>query len=217
MTNINDLFKSTISFESNNYFDITLSLVYKGSEKLKDISPTVRVSSWTKNKFYTINLENLTILEKVSKDDQTIINEALEYIKFHQQLLLAYWNGTINEYEAKQIFFDEKNEWFGITHLTPKETHLPMHIILYCPYIIERDNIIFFQNSYGKLNYKSMVMMSVDKTNPQILVDRKINIKEEDIQLLKDFVIKNYEVLTKYNNDNLSDNELFELVDEIKN
>ena len=131
--------------------------------------------------------------------------------------VLSYLEESAKAYPNKIAFFDEKNEWFGITHLTPKETHLPMHIILYCPYIIERDNIIFFQNSYGKLNYKSMVMMSVDKTNPQILVDRKINIKEEDIQLLKDFVIKNYEVLTKYNNDNLSDNELFELVDEIKN
>lgn len=58
--------------------------------------------------------------------------------------------------------------------------------------------------------------MSVDKVEPKVLVNRKINIKDEDINLIKNFIIKNYEVLTKYNNDNLTDKELFELVDKIK-
>ncbi len=128
-------------------------------------------------------------------------------------MLLDYWNANIPEYEAKQIFYEEKNEHFGCTILSKKITNLPMNLLLYCSYTLDRDNILFFQNDYGKLNYDNMIMISVDKENPNVLVNRKINIKEEDIQLLKNFIKKYYEIITAYNNDKLDDDSLTHLIE----
>ena len=89
-----------------------------------------------------------------------------------------------------------------------------MNIVFYCSYTLNRDNILFFQNDYGKLNYNNMIMMSVDKDNPQVLVNRKINIKEEDMILLKIFIKKYYKVITKYNDDTINDAEIFDLINE---
>ena len=88
-----------------------------------------------------------------------------------------------------------------------------MNLLLYCSYTLDRDNIIFFQNDYGKLNYNNMIMMSVNKDNPLVLVNRKINIKEIDMMLLKNFIKKYYKILTKYNSDIINDVELFDFID----
>lgn len=215
----NNLFKATISFEDNKYMDIILYLLYNGKNKLKNSIPQIKFKIWGKKNYLTVDITNLKIVEslkKIKKDDKRIIDEVLKYVKEHQQLLLDYWNADIKEFEAKQIFYEEKKEHFGCCSLSGKITNLPMNLLLYCSYTLDRDNIIFFQNDYGPLNYNNMIMMSVDKDDPYVLVDRKINIKEEDIVLLKEFIKKNYEVLTNYNNDELEDSELFEVIQKIE-
>ncbi len=217
--NINSLFKAVISFENDNYMNIVLYLVYNGKEKLKDLIPQIKFKNWDDKSYLTVDIKNIKILENLNKLklDKLDIKEVLEYVKSHQQLLLDYWNADIPEFEAKQIFFEEKNEHFGCTTLSKDKTKLPMNLLFYCSYTLDRDNILFFQNDYGKLNYNNMIMMSIDKYNPQILVDRKINIKKEDMLKLKNFIKKHYEILTKYNNDNIKDSEMFDLFEKIKN
>ncbi len=213
---INNLFKATISFENNDYTDIILYLVYNGKERLKSFIPQIKFKNWGDKFFLTVDIKNIKILEdlkNLSKPNKLYIKDVLEYVKTHQQLLLDYWNADIQEYEAKQIFFDEKKEHFGCTNLSKKITNLPMNLLLYCSYTLDRDNIIFFQNDYGKLNYNNMIMMSVNKDNPLVLVNRKINIKEIDMMLLKNFIKKYYKILTKYNSDIINDVELFDFID----
>ena len=207
---MNELFKATISFESSNYLDIVLYLVYNGKEKLKGYIPQVKFKIWGENDFLTIDIENLKILEDIKNNK--LITEVLNYVKSNQQLLLDYWNAVVLEYEAKQIFFDEKKEHFGCTTIDKRKAGLPVNLLLYCSYTLDRDNILFFQNDYGKLNYNKMVMMSVDKYNPKVLGNKKINIREEDMLFIKEFIKKNYAILTDYNNDSLTDAELFDLI-----
>ena len=220
MKKINNLFKATITFENDSYMSIVLYLVYNGKEKLKNLVPQIKFETWEDRYFLTVDIKNIKILEnlkKLSKSDKLYIKDVLEYVKTHQQLLLDYWNADIPEFEAKQIFFDETNDRFGCTNLSKRKSGLPMNLLFYCKYIIDRDNILFFQNDYGKLNYNNMIMMSVDKENPQVLVDRKINIKEEDMILLKKFIKKHYKTITDYNNDEIYDAEIFDLIDESLN
>ena len=216
-SNIDDLFKATISFENDNYTSIVLYLVYNGKEKLTNLIPQIKFKTWNNEDFLTIDIKNLQILNKrknLNNYDELYIKDVLKYVRTHQKLLLDYWNADIPEFEAKQIFFDETNNYFGCTSLSKRKSGLPMNLLFYCSYTLDRDNILFFQNDYGKLNYNNMIMMSVDKENPQILVDRKINIKEEDIILLKNFIKKHYKTITDYNNDELYDAEIFDLIDE---
>ncbi len=210
---INKLFKATIFFENDRYMSIVLYLVYNGKEKLKNEISQIKFKVWEKGKFLTIDIENIKILEKlkrINKDDKSYIKDVLNYVTTHKQLLLDYWNADILEFEAKQIFFDETNNHFGCTSLSKKKSGLPMNLVFYCSYTLDRDNILFFQNDYGKLNYNNMIMMSVDKDNPQVLVKRNINIKEEDIILLKKFIKKYYKVITEYNDDTINDDEIFD-------
>ena len=220
MKKIDNLFKATITFENDNYMSIVLYLVYNGKEKLKNVVPQIKFTTWGNKYLLTVDIEKIKILEKLKeldRYDKLYINDVLEYVKTHQQLLLDYWNADISEFEAKQIFFDETNDHFGCTNLSKKKSGLPMNLVLYCSYLLDRDNILFFQNDYGKLNYNNMIMMSVDKENPQVLVDRKINIKEEDMIFLKNFIKKHYKTITDYNNDELYDAEIFDLIDESLN
>ncbi len=220
MKKIDNLFKATITFENDNYMSIVLYLVYNGKEKLKNVVPQIKFTTWGNKYLLTVDIKKIKILEKLKKldsYDKLYINDVLEYVKTHQQLLLEYWNADIPEFEAKQIFFDETNDHFGCTNLSKKKSGLPMNLVLYCSYLLDRDNILFFQNDYGKLNYNNMIMMSVDKENPQVLVDRKINIKEEDMIFLKNFIKKHYKTITDYNNDELYDAEIFDLIDESLN
>ncbi len=211
------LFKATITFENDNYMTIVLYLIYNGKEKLKNVVPQIKFTTWGNKYLLTVDVEKIKVLEKLKKlnrYDKLYINDVLEYVKTHQQLLLDYWNADIPEFEAKQIFFDETNDHFGCTNLSKRKSGLPMNLVFYCSYLLDRDNILFFQNDYGKLNYNNMIMMSVDKENPQVLVNRKINIKKEDMILLKNFIKKHYKTITDYNNDELYDAEIFDLIDE---
>ncbi len=212
-----NLFKATISFENNHYMNITLYLVYNGNEKLKNEIPQIKFKKWGDKHFLTVDIKDIKILEKlknISESDKRYINDVFEYVKTHQQLLLDYWNADIPEFEAKQIFFDETNNHFGCTNLSKRKTGLPMNLVVYCNYTLDRDNILFFQNDYEKLNYHNMIMMSIDKDHPQVLVNRKINIKEENMELLKNFIKKYYKILTEYNDDQLHDSEIFSFIDE---
>ena len=214
------LFKATITFENDNYMTIVLYLIYNGKEKLKNVVPQIKFTTWGNKYLLTVDVEKIKVLEKLKKlnrYDKLYINDVLEYVKTHQQLLLDYWNADIPEFEAKQIFFDETNDHFGCTNLSKRKSGLPMNLVFYCSYLLDRDNILFFQNDYGKLNYNNMIMMSVDKENPQVLVNRKINIKKEDMILLKNFIKKHYKTITDYNNDELYDAEIFDLIDESLN
>ena len=212
MKKINTIFKAVISFENSNYTDIILYLVYNGQEKLKGVIPQIKIKKWEDKHFLTIDIKNIKVLEDLKDSDKLYLKDTIEYVKSHQQLLLDYWFATIKEFEAKQIFFDEKKEHFGCTTLTEKVTNLPVNLLLYCSYTIDRDNIIFMQNDYGWLNYHNMLIMSVEEDNPQILVNRKINIKESDIRLVKNFIKNNYKILTAYNHNKLNDAELFKLI-----
>ena len=75
---MNELFKATISFESSNYLDIVLYLVYNGKEKLKGYIPQVKFKIWGENYFLTIDIENLKILEDIKNNK--LITEVLNYV-----------------------------------------------------------------------------------------------------------------------------------------
>ena len=103
-SNTDKLFKATITFENDSYISIVLYLVYNGKEKLKGYIPQIKFTLWCEDKFLTVDIKNIKILEKLkklNKNDKLYINDVLKYVKIHQKLLLDYWNADISEFEAK--------------------------------------------------------------------------------------------------------------------
>lgn len=211
----NELFKPTISFENSSYRDIIIYLIYNGKEKLKDDMPHIKLE--TTRGLVTIYLDDTmkTIKPKnFDNNDNSLIACAYDYIKSQKELLLKYWNAEIEEQEAKQIFFEEKNEYFGVVNLSKKITGLPVNIIATSDYLTARDKIVRFQNDYeDKVNYTNTLPISISKDNPKILINRKLNIKIEDFKLVCNFIKNNYDILLKHIKNKLTDSDL---IDEIK-
>ena len=214
----NELFKPTISFENSSYRDIIIYLIYNGKEELKDEIPHIKLE--TTKGLVTIYLDDSmkTIKPKnFDNNDNSLIACAYDYIKSHKSLLLKYWKAEIGEQEAKLIFFEEKNEYFGVVNLSKKITGLPVNLIAYSDYLTARDNIVRFQNDYDdKVNYTNTLPISISKDNPKILINRKLNIKIEDYNKLCNFIKKNYDILLKHIENKIDDADLLDKIKEVK-
>ena len=208
----NKLFKPIISFENSSCRDIIIYLIYNGKERLKKEIPHIKLE--TTKGLVTIYLDDTmkTIKPKnFDNIDNSLIACAYDYIKLHKELLLKYWKAEIEEQEAKQIFFEEKNEYFGVVNLSKKITGLPVNLIVYSNYLTARDKIVRFQNDYeNKINYKNTLPISISKDNPKILINRKLNIKIEDFKLVCNFVKNNYSTLLNHIENKLTDSDLID-------
>lgn len=87
-----------------------------------------------------------------------------------------------------------------MSNLSQKYTNLPMLIwIESCRQTKHKIPRMKFENSYStKLIPKELIPISIDKENPQILVDGfKLKIKNKDLEKLKDWIKLHYDDLMK--------------------
>lgn len=66
---------------------------------------------------------------------------------------------------------------------------------------------LIMQNYYDDTDTKEFVHISIDKDNPQLFED-KLKIKEEDFEIVKEFIKKHYNNFMDYIDDSIDINEL---------
>lgn len=120
--------------------------------------------------------------------------------------------------ELQYLTFEEDFAFFWAT-LDKKYTELPVDIrldeigILRKPKLLHySEPLLTFQNNYDDKAHFEVLPMSISK-NPQVLEDEEfINIKPEDVEAVKQFVIKHYDLLMKHWRQEMTTMELYEIL-----
>lgn len=126
-------------------------------------------------------------------------------------------NNEVSKYTLKELqymTFEEDYAFFWAT-IDKKYTGLPVDIRLdeigsqRTPKLIHfSEPLLTFQNSYDGRIYTDVLPMSISK-NPKVLEDEEyIHIKAEDMEAVRQFIIKHYDVLLKHWNQEISTMEL---------
>lgn len=118
-----------------------------------------------------------------------------------------YWNLT-----------DELRDdlWFITDTLYKDKTNLPVIVWLSCSHLDMNIPCIFFQNSYSdeKLSYNeldNLITMRIDNQELLLNSGEKININENDIQKIKEWVKLHKNIIMNYWNGEIG---TFRLIDE---
>ena len=105
-------------------------------------------------------------------------------------------NSEVSKYSLKELFW---------ATLDKKYTGLPVDLRLdeigsqRTPKLIHfSEPLLTFQNSYDGRIYENVLPMSISK-NPKVLEDEEyIHIKPEDVEAVRQFIIKHYDLLMKH-------------------
>lgn len=126
-------------------------------------------------------------------------------------------------YQLQWMTFEEDYAFFWAT-IDKKYTGLPVDLRLdevgsqRTPKLIHfSEPLLTFQNSYEGRIYTDVLPMSISK-NPKVLEDEKyINIKPEDIEAVRQFIIKHYDLLLKHWHHEIDTMELHKILQEEQN
>ena len=100
-------------------------------------------------------------------------------------------------------FLEERELLTESPNLTKDLTGLPCNIFVSIEYTNHNKPRIKFQNNYSdsvtsNAYYIPMSIPTSDKEQAEILVDKKLNVKQKDINLIKSWVKKYSKILIKY-------------------
>lgn len=100
-------------------------------------------------------------------------------------------------------FLEERELLSESPNLTKDLTGLPCNIFVSIEYTNHNKPRIKFQNNYSdsvtsNADYIPMSIPTSDKEQAEILVDKKLNVKQKDINLIKSWVKKYSKILIKY-------------------
>ena len=100
-------------------------------------------------------------------------------------------------------FLEERELLSECPNLTKDLTGLPCNIFVSIEYTNHNKPRIKFQNNYSdsvtsNADYIPMSIPTSDKEQAEILVDKKLNVKQKDINLIKSWVKKYSKILIKY-------------------
>ena len=129
----------------------------------------------------------------------------------------------ISKYSLKELqymTFEEDYAFFWAT-IDKKYTGLPVDIRLdeigsqRTPKLIHfSEPLLTFQNSYDGRIYENVLPMSISK-KPKVLEDEEyINIKSEDVEAVRQFIINHYDLLMKHWHQEISTMELYKILKE---
>ena len=112
-----------------------------------------------------------------------------------------------SEYLEEREFLTES------TNLTKDLTGLPCNIFVSIEYTNHNKPRIKFQNNYSdsvtsNADYIPMSIPTSDKEQAEILVDKKLKIRQKDINIIKAWVKKYSKILLKYWNQDIGSIEL---------
>lgn len=105
---------------------------------------------------------------------------------------------SLSEFVSEEESLYGDDLMFGMSNLSQKHTKLPMIVwIESCRQTKHNVPRLKFENSYSKkLIPKELIPISIDKDNPEILVDGfKLKIKQKDLDILKEWIKKHYDAL----------------------
>lgn len=122
--------------------------------------------------------------------------------------------------ELQYLTFEEDYAFFWAT-LEKKYTGLPVDLRLDeigCKrkpkYLHYSEPLLTFQNNYDAKAHFDVLPMSISE-NPQVLEDAKyIKIKPEEVETIRQFVVKHYELLLKHWRQEITTMELYEILKE---
>lgn len=126
-------------------------------------------------------------------------------------------------YQLQWMTFEEDFAFFW-AYLYKKYTGLPVDIrldeigILRKPKLLHYSKpLLTFQNNYDDKAHFDVLPMSISK-NPKVLEDEKfINIKPEDLEAVRQFIIKNYDLLMKHWRHEIDTMELYQILKDENN
>lgn len=132
----------------------------------------------------------------------------------------------ISKYSLKELqymTFEEDYAFFWAT-IDKKYIGLPVDIRLdeigsqRSPKLIHfSEPLLTFQNSYDGRIYENVLPMSISK-NPKVLEDEEyINIKSEDVEAVRQFIINHYDLLMKHWQQEITTKELYEILKDENN
>lgn len=108
--------------------------------------------------------------------------------------------------QPKQVLLE--NQIWEMANLPKKRTGLPVIIYISGNKASHGPRIKFFDSyadSIGE-NYDLLIPLTIDK-NPDIPIKHKLNIKKKDLEKIKQWVIKNYDLLMDLYNGNIDEIE----------
>lgn len=125
--------------------------------------------------------------------------------------------------QLQWMTFEEDYSFFWAT-IERKYTGLPVDIrldeigILRQPKLLHYAKpLLTFQNNYDQRIYFDVLPMSIAR-DPKVLEDEKyIKIKPEDVEAVRQFVIKHYDLLMKHRNQKMTTMELYEILKSERN
>lgn len=126
----------------------------------------------------------------------------------------------ISKYSLKELqymTFEEDYAFFWAT-IDKKYTGLPVNLRIdeigcerLSTLICFSEPLLTFQNNYDN-RFWDILPMSISQ-NPKVLEDEKyIQIKPEDVEAVRDFIMKHYDLLTKHWNHEINTMELHEIL-----
>ncbi len=138
-----------------------------------------------------------------------------------QGALIGIDKAEYQQYSLKKIqylTFEEDYGFFWAT-IDKKYTGLPVDLRLdeigsqrKLKYLHYSEPLLTFQNNYNAKAHFDVLPMSISK-NPQVLEDEEfINIKPEDVEAVRQFVINHYDLLMKHWNQEIITMELHEIL-----
>lgn len=138
-----------------------------------------------------------------------------------QGALVGIDEAEYQQYNLKKLqylTFEEDYAFFWAT-IEKKYTGLPVDLRLDeigCQrkpkYLHYSEPLLTFQNNYDAKAHFDVLPMSISK-NPQVLEDEKyIKIKSEDVEAVRQFVSKHYDLLMKHWNQEITTMELHEIL-----
>lgn len=113
----------------------------------------------------------------------------------------------------------ENQELFEMANLTKALTGLPVNLWMDSSGIERGTKHNSFrlkmQNDYGdKASPSELIPVSIDKDNPEILINTQLNIKKKDFKKVADFIVHNYDLLSAHVRGELDDVQLIDALKE---
>ncbi len=105
---------------------------------------------------------------------------------------------SLSEFIVEEELLYGDDLMIEMSNLSQKHTKLPMIVwIESCRQTKHNVPRLKFENSYSKkLVPKELIPISIDKDNPELLVDGfKLKIKQKDLDILKEWIKKHYDAL----------------------
>lgn len=155
-----------------------------------------------------------TVIGSTTHFSDKEIDECIQFVKQHNELLRKFANGHMNhhtflnilqsqilQHNHKAEIYNESSLLYDMElaeyiELSPEKTGLSVSVFAdESANIVQRQPLLYFTNGKSTHNWLNVIPMTVSM-NPQILINHvKLNIAPTEVDKIKSWIVSNYEVL----------------------